>query len=191
MHHQIDLAKYAERIGFQGDFEPNFETLCRIQNLHTCSIPFENFSVLFGEPVLLDSISLEQKLVTRRRGGYCFEQNGFLLAVLLQIGFAARPFSGRVRIGSDRDFLPPRTHLFVMVELLGKTYIIDAGVGSMSLTSPIEFVVDAIQSTPHEARRIIKENGIFFHQAWSADQWNDVYESTGEEMPLIDREVSS
>ena len=148
MDHQVDLTRYAERIGYSGEFRANFATLTAIQQAQTCSIPFENFSVLLRHPVYIDLPFLEEKLVTQWRGGYCFEQNSLLLGVLNQIGFDAKPFSGRVRIDRSRDMTPPRTHLFVMVTLDGKTWVVDSGVGSLSLTSPIEFVEDLVQQTP-------------------------------------------
>ena len=191
MPHQIDLTKYADRIGLSEDFKPDFATLAAIQNAHTCSIPFENFSVLLGHPVKLEPEALEGKLVTERRGGYCFEQNGLMLEVLLQIGFNARPHAGRVRMGAERDFLPPRTHLFIQVDLDGRTWIVDSGVGGMSLTSPILFELDQVQTTLHESRRIVKDNGVYFHQAVMGEDWIDVYEFSGEQMPMIDRQVSN
>ena len=191
MSHQIDLAQYARRIGLSGDFKPDFATLSAIQFGQTTHIPFENFSVLLGQPVKLDPRSLEEKLVTQRRGGYCFEQNGLLLQALLQIGFTARPHAGRVRLGRERDELPPRTHLFIQVDLDGTTWIVDSGVGSMSLTAPIRFIENSVQETPHETRRITRENGVYFHQSLVGEDWVDVYEFSGEEMPIIDREVSN
>jgi len=191
MSHQIDLDRYAERIGFVGEFTPDFETLSAIQFGQTTNVPFENFEILRGLPVNIDHASLEDKIVARRRGGYCFEQNSLLLGVLQQIGFQARPHAARVRIGNERSFLPPRTHLFVQVDLEGQTWIIDSGVGSMSLTSPIRFELDTAQETLHEPRRIVKEDGAYFHQILMSGQWEDVYEFGGEEMPLIDREVAN
>ena len=191
MDHQVDLTRYAERIGYSGEFRANFATLTAIQQAQTCSIPFENFSVLLHQPVKIDLASLEEKLVTQWRGGYCFEQNSLLLGVLNQIGFDAKPFSGRVRIDRSRDMTPPRTHLFVMVTLDGKTWVVDSGVGSLSLTSPIEFVEDLVQQTSHEPRRVVRESSVYFHQALRGVDWIDVYEFTGEQMPMIDREVSN
>ena len=191
MSHQIDLALYAERIGFSGEFKPDFVTLSAIQFGQTTNIPFENLEILRGLPIEIDLASLEDKLVAKRRGGYCFEQNSLLLGVLQQIGFQARPHAARVRIGNERSFLPPRTHLFVQVDLDGQTWIIDSGVGSMSLSSPIRFELDAVQETLHEPRRITQENGVYFHQILMSGEWQDVYEFGGEEMPLIDREVAN
>jgi len=129
--------------------------------------------------------------VGERRGGYCFEQNGLVLGILEQIGFEVRPLSGRVRIDLPREITPPRTHLFVLVTLDGEEWFFDVGVGGMSLTSPIRFRLDEEQATLHETRRIVHHDGRYFHQAWMGKDWADVYEFTGETMPMVDREVGN
>jgi N-hydroxyarylamine O-acetyltransferase len=83
----IDLDRYFARIGFQGGRTPTLETLHAIHLAHATTIPFENVNSLRGEPVLLDLESLQSKLIDQRRGGYCFEQNLLLAAVLEQLGF--------------------------------------------------------------------------------------------------------
>jgi len=191
MTHRIDLARYAERIGHTGEFKPDFATLATVQNAHTCSIPFENLDVIRNLPISIEPELLEEKMVFQKRGGYCFEQNGLLLEVLKQIGFEAEPMEARVRIGNPRDYLPPRTHLFLQVHLEEDTWIVDAGVGGMSLTSPIRFVLNTEQHTLHEPRRIIRDSGVYFHQIYLGKEWEDVYEFSGQGMPKIDREVSN
>ena len=154
-------------------------------------MPFENLDILLGKPVRLDLPNLEQQLVTSRRGGYCFQQNGFMLGVLRQIGFEVTPLSGRVRLGVGREFLPPRTHLFLDVLVEGENWIFDAGVGSASLTSIIRKDSREVQQTRHEPRRIVDGDEVFYHQILIGEEWLDVYEFTGEEMPEIDREVGN
>ncbi len=189
--HVFHLQAYGERIGYAGPMEPTLEVLRSISERHVCSIPFENLDVLQGREINLDPAILEQKLVNSRRGGYCFEQNGLMLGILAQIGFEVTPLSGRVRIDAPRDYLPPRTHLFLNIHLEGQDWIFDVGVGGFSLTSPILRHAEGKQATLHEPRRVIFEEGRFFHQAWTGKDWVDVYEFTGEPMPLIDREVSN
>ncbi len=187
----FNLAAYADRIGYSDPLEPSFETLRGLAKHHVSSVPFENLNVLLGLPIELTASALENKLVGQRRGGYCFEQNGLMLGVLEQIGFEVRPLSGRVRIDLPREITPPRTHLFILVTLDGEEWIFDVGVGGMSLTSPIRFRVDEEQATLHEARRIVHHDGRYFHQAWMGKDWADVYEFTGETMPVVDREVGN
>jgi len=187
----IDLDAYFARIGYAGDTAPTLATLHGIVRAHAQAIPFENLDVLLGRRIGLGPADLVAKLVTARRGGYCFEQNGLLLLALEALGFAARPISARVRYQRPRDYLPPRTHLFVRVELAGEPWLADVGVGSMSLTSAIRLAEIGEQPTPHEPRRLIREAGVLYHQARLGETWHDVYETTLEEMPPIDREVAN
>ena len=187
----IDLDAYFCRIGYEGPAAATLETLNGIMEAHVRTIPFENLDVLLGRGVDLAAAALQDKLIERRRGGYCFEQNGLLLLVLETLGFAVTPLSARVRYQRPRDFTPPRTHLFLRVVIDGVPWIADVGVGGLSLTSAIRFDVEGEQLTRHEARRIIWEDGRFFHQARLADDWHDVLEFTGEEMPPIDRELAN
>ena len=186
-----NLEAYANRIGYGGKFEPTLAVLQDIALAHASHIPFESLDVLLGNPILLDPASLENKLVTSNRGGYCFEQNGLMLGVLAQIGFQVQPLSGRVRIFSTRDQIPGRTHLFVKVTIAEEDYFFDVGVGGFSLTSPIKSQLDVEQETLHETRRIVKFGASYFHQAWTGSTWLDVVEFTGELMPPIDREIGS
>ena len=51
-------------------------------------------------PVSLEVEDLERKLVTERRGGYCFEQNLLLKAALEALGAEVEMFLARVRVGA-------------------------------------------------------------------------------------------
>ncbi len=187
----MDLASYFERIGYRGSSEPSFELLSALTEAHTRAIPFENLDVLLERPISLEPAALFQKLVVDRRGGYCFEQNGLFLEVLRQLGFQVAPISARVRLQRPRDFTPPRTHVFLRVELDGESFLTDVGVGALSLTSPLRLEVGPEQTTRHEPRRIIQEGARYFHQVRFGAEWQDVCEFTLEEMPPIDREIAN
>ncbi len=187
----LDLAAYFARIGYTGPREPTLAALQAIAALHTEAIPFENLDVLLGRPIELDPAAIEQKLVHQRRGGYCFEQNTLLLHVLTALGFRVTPLSGRVRLQQPREFTPPRTHLFLRIDLEDGPWLADAGIGALSLTSSIRLDQEGEQATRHEPRRIVRENGRLFHQARLGGEWTDVYEFTGEEMPAVDRELAN
>ena len=76
----FDLDAYLRRIGYEGPREPSLATLRAIVADHSAAIPFENIDVLLKRGVRLDIATLYSKLVRRRRGGYCFEQNTLLAA---------------------------------------------------------------------------------------------------------------
>ena len=167
-----ELRRYFARVGYEGPREPTLD-------------------VLLGRGIDLGEDALLDKLVERRRGGYCFEQNGLFLAVLTAVGFDVTPLSARVRLDRPREFTPPRTHLFLRVVIDGVPFLTDVGVGGLSLTAAIRFETGPRQSTPHEPRRIVHEDGRYFHQARLGSEWVDVYEFTGEAMPPVDREVAN
>lgn len=191
MAEPLDLDAYFARIGYTGPREPTLATLSGIVEAHIRTIPFENLDVLLGRPIRLDMPSVMRKLVHEHRGGYCFEQNGLLLNVLETLGFVVAPLSARVRWQRPRDFTPARTHLFVRFELDGEAWLADVGVGGMSPTAPLRLDVTGEQPTPHEPRRIVYEDGRWFHQVKLGDEWHDLLEFTREQMPPIDREVAN
>jgi N-hydroxyarylamine O-acetyltransferase len=186
----IDLDAYFGRIGYRGPRTPTLETLNALSAAHVQTIPFENLDVLLGRPIDLEPAALERKLIHGRRGGYCFEQNSLFLHVLTALGFDAHPLSARVRYQRPRDYTPARTHLLVRVEL-DESWLADVGVGGMSLTSALRLADPEPQPTPHETRRLVRENGLLYHQMLLGDHWHDVYELTLEEMPPIDRVVAN
>lgn len=186
-----DLDAYFARIEYNAPVAADRGTLDALMAAHVAAIPFENLDVLLDRPISLELDAIIDKLVHQRRGGYCFEQNGLFLAVLAAIGFDVRPLSARVRIGRPRDFVPPRTHLFVRVALPDGPRIADVGVGGLSLTASIALDEDIEQPTPHEPRRLVREGGLWFHQARLGEAWSDVWEATLEEMPKIDQELAN
>lgn len=90
------LNAYFARLNWSGRADVNIETLRALHLQHNCTIPFENLDVLLPREMHLDDRSLEEKLITARRGGYCFEQNGVFERVLRELGFTVRSLLGRV-----------------------------------------------------------------------------------------------
>jgi len=142
-------------------------------------------------PIELSAEALERKLVHQRRGGYCFEQNGLLLMVLETIGFQVTPLSARVRYQRPRDYTPPRTHLFLRVELDGTSWLADVGVGAMSLTSALRSMRKESSRPRTSLAGIVREGRLLYHQVRLGEAWCDVSEFTLEEMPPIDRELAN
>ena len=84
----LDLDAYLGRIDYTGPRTPTYDALTGILQAHIASIPFESFDVLLGRPIRLDPEGLQAKIVTGRRGGYCFEHASLMYAALEAIGFA-------------------------------------------------------------------------------------------------------
>jgi N-hydroxyarylamine O-acetyltransferase len=132
----LDLDAYFDRIGWGGSTTPGQDTLAALLRAHMARIPFENFDVLLGRPPRLDLEGLQAKLVTARRGGYCFEQATLFAAVLEAIGFAPRRHSARVVLQAPRTE-SPRTHMFLTVPLPEGTFVVDPGFGSLAPRAPV------------------------------------------------------
>lgn len=128
MDSAINLATYLSRIGVAGDVKANIRSLSKIQHAHRLSIPFENLDVRLGRGISVDDDAIFDKLVSRKRGGYCFEHNALLRNALREIGYIVRPLLARVWLFAVQT--PPKTHTLNLVEIDGEFWIADAGFGS-------------------------------------------------------------
>lgn len=123
-----DTSEYLGRIGMACPPRVDLGGLNALIWHHQTHVPFEDLnSSYLKAPVPLDIPSLYDKVVTRRRGGYCFELNGLFTRLLTDLGFDARSVFCRVVRG--RDFLPPCAHRGVVVAIEGIMYFCDVGFG--------------------------------------------------------------
>lgn len=191
METSIDLQKYFDRIGFNGQAQPNLETLKQLNYLHTTIIPFENIDPLLKVPVKIDPESIQQKLVNELRGGYCFEQNLLFYHALNQIGFKVTPLAGRVLWNMPEDTMTQRTHVLILINIGDKKYLTDVGFGGQSLTGPLEFELEKPQETPHELYRITSKGDYFFMQVNLKNEWKTIYRFTLQPQHMVDYEVAN
>ena len=123
----MDVDLYLRRIGYAGPVTPAADTLRGLQLAHLLAVPFENLSIHAGEPILLDDDSLFDKIVRRRRGGFCYELNGLFAALLRALGFEVSMLSAGVA-GDDGGFGPEFDHMALAVGL-DRLYLADVGFG--------------------------------------------------------------
>ena len=124
----MNLAAYLERINYRGSRVADAETLRALQVAHLESVPFENLSIHAGQPIVLNDAALFEKIVTRRRGGFCYEANGLFAALLRELGFkvemlAANVMNAAGEYGADFD------HLALLVTVDGVRWLADVGFG--------------------------------------------------------------
>lgn len=197
----VDLEAYFDRISYTGTRDPSAATLTAIHRQHVRSIPFENLDVLLGRGIRIDEASIERKLVQDRRGGYCFEQNRLLAAVLQALGFGVTPLMARVRWQVPRGTSTPLTHVLLRVETSGVSFIADVGFGSMSLDRPLALVFDQEQDVSLEPRRLVHrsiapgagghEVSVIVQQARLGAEWSDIYQFTLEPASEADFEMGN
>src|SRR4030095_15129835 len=128
---ELDLPAYLRRSVYAGELLPSRAVLDALHRAHVTSIPFENLDILLGVPIRLDLPSLQAKLASGRRGGYCFEQHALCATALEQVGFKVTRLAARVRYRTDRVL--PRTHMALRVDLDGVRLVAGGGFGADGL----------------------------------------------------------
>lgn len=195
MTYSVIPAEYFVRTGYDGSTSPTEETLRGIVAAHGRSIPFENLDPLMGVPV--DSLGpevLAEKLIGRRRGGYCYEHNGLVGFVLEALGYGVERIAGRVVwMQGDDAPLPAMTHNVLAVTVPGEDerFLVDVGFGGQTLSSPIRLVAGRVQQTRHEPYRIVDTGETLVLEALVRGEWRPLYLFTTEPRPRIDLEVGS
>jgi N-hydroxyarylamine O-acetyltransferase len=188
---QIDLDAYFGRLGYGGPAAPTLRTLASLHALHAEKIPFENLSPFLGEPVNLDPASLQDKLLRRGRGGWCFEHNLLFSYALLDMGYRVTRLAARVRWNVPPHVTTSRSHMLMLVDLEEGRYIADVGFGGLTLTAPLRLAPGVEQRTPHEPHRIAALNGGYVLEAKVAGEWQSLYTFDLAEQQLPDYEVSN
>ena len=115
----MNLAAYLNRIGHTAPVRADLGTLRALHRAHQYTVTFENLDVQLGRPVSLEREAIYDKVVTRRRGGWCYELNGLMDWALREIGF---------------DVMRLCNHLCLLVQL-DEPWLVDVGFGG-SLAEP-------------------------------------------------------
>ncbi len=154
----MEIVSYLNRIGLARRPETDLAGLTALHRAHLLAIPYENLDVQLGRPVTLALEPIFEKLVTNRRGGWCFEMNGLFGWALGELGFRVTRATGAVMrqaIGEAAH----GNHLVLKVEMEGGLYLADVGFGD----GPI----DPIAVQPGAFR----SNGFSFALSQAEDDW--------------------
>lgn len=116
------------RIDYTGRVAADVPTLQALHRAWRTTVPYENLDIQLGRPIHLDRASLVDKLIHRRRGGYCFEQNGGLELLLRAAGFDVTMVEGAVQRADQGDSMWGN-HNALLVTIEGQGWLADAGIG--------------------------------------------------------------
>ena len=155
MESDASLELYLRRIGLACAPVADPSGLALLQAAHRQTIGFENLDVRLGREILLDHDAIFDKLVTRGRGGYCFEQNRLYARMLDALGFPNRYLLARVLLGPPAPSPPPRTHVLLLVDMDGEPWLADAGFGG-SFVPPMPLLDGAEAMTGDGARHRLR-----------------------------------
>jgi N-hydroxyarylamine O-acetyltransferase len=198
------LGDYLARIGHPSAVTPDLASLTALHRAHVDAIPFENLEIQMGGEVRLALEALEAKMIRRRRGGYCFEQNNLFASALRSIGFAVETCEARVRQGSVGT-TRPRTHMVLTVRCEEREFLVDVGFGGDGLVEPL-----AIDGTVHDqggvpyrvatesppsrstrASRFGEAGALRILQRQVAGRWEDLYAVLPDPVYPIDFEMAN
>lgn len=151
------LGRYLARVGIEPR-PPSLSLLNEVIAKHLELFSFASVGPQLGDTLPLDPESLFDRIVVRRRGGYCFEQNGLMFEMLSRLGFEVTLVLARVL--HDPASHPPLTHRFTAVDLDHERYLVDVGFGA---NCP-PFAVRFDPSNPGHGRyRIVEHERGEFH----------------------------
>lgn len=117
------------------DRKMDFQFLSDLVVRHVATFAFSSVGCRLGDDLPLDFESLFDRIVVKRRGGYCFEQNGLLFGVLEELGFAPQLYLARVIYNQDTH--PGLTHRISLVEHEGERFVLDVGFGPLGPRIPV------------------------------------------------------
>ena len=193
MNH-LSIEKYLERINYQGDLSVSYDTLSQLVYCHFTSVPYENLDILNNIPLSLEVPDLYDKIVTRHRGGFCFELNALFNWLLTSIGFETYSYSARFLLNIPENTIPMRRHRVMKTEINGQCYIADVGVGNEVPVRPLK--LDENNTAQETAMRglvfRLKKDEIFGRVLQfknpknDPNEWKNIYGFTEEKQYEID-----
>lgn len=125
-HFNVD--GYLARIGYAG--VPAVTEAC-LRDLHrhaVMAIPFEATDIHFGKTISMELEAIYEKVVRRKRGGFCYELNYLFHELLQAVGFRSTMISASVY--NEGVYGPPFDHLCLAIELNG-LWLTDVGFGDL------------------------------------------------------------
>lgn len=184
----LDRAAYLHRVAIETPAATE-DGLAALQEAQLKAIAFESIDPLTGIVPDLSSAALHDKILTRGRGGYCFELNGLFGAALKAFGISARPVMARVR----KPAPGPRSHLAFVVTLDGRDWLADTGFGGPGARLPVLIEPGRIAEQGHDAYRMMidEDRGETVLQKREAEGWIDLYGFDAMRVMPVDLEAAN
>jgi N-hydroxyarylamine O-acetyltransferase len=146
-------AAYLRRIGVTDPVPSDVQGLRVLHRAHQMTVPFENLSIHLAEQISLAEDDVVAKVVTARRGGFCYELNGLFALLLEALGAEVTRVGARVY--GDGRLGPPFDHLALLVRTADGSgqWLADVGFGSHAVY-PLRFDQRAEQDDPAGSFRL-------------------------------------
>jgi len=153
----MDVEAYLRRIEYDGPRSPSRQTLRDLHRQQLYTVPFENLDIALGVPIGFDPDALFDKIVSRKRGGFCYELNSLFSELLKGLGFRVEMLSARVR-SADGRFSREFDHMLLKVAMEEGSSIADVGFGDSSL-DPVRIEATNAHLDPRPEFAVVAANG--------------------------------
>ncbi|XP_075037548.1 arylamine N-acetyltransferase, pineal gland isozyme NAT-3-like [Mixophyes fleayi] len=185
----MDLNLYLQRVGLTeltpDSSTPSLSALREIHRHHVLSVPFESLSMHSGEKIILDTNWIYEKIVLRKRGGFCFENNGLFLWVLQELGYQPLVLSASVKDPMTGVFRSPFDHIILTVKLEGRRWLCDVGFGE-GIMDPFPLEAGWEEEQDSGVFRLQVEGKEWCLERKDDDLWRSLYKFTLEERRFED-----
>ncbi|XP_062474303.1 arylamine N-acetyltransferase, liver isozyme-like [Pezoporus occidentalis] len=162
----MNIQEYFARISYnESHKDADLQTLTVIFQHHIRAIPFENLSMHCGETVKLDLQAIYNKIVRKKRGGWCLETNYLLFWALEELGFDVCILGGNSYEPAERAYTAEINHILLKVVIKGNSYIVDAGFGGAYQSwQPLILISGKDQPQTPGIFRFTEDNGSWYFE---------------------------
>ncbi|XP_005152207.2 arylamine N-acetyltransferase, liver isozyme-like [Melopsittacus undulatus] len=162
----MNIQEYFARISYnESHKDADLQTLTVIFQHHIQAIPFENLSMHCGETIELDLQAIYNKIVRKKRGGWCLETNYLLFWALEELGFDVCILGGNSYKPAERAYAAEMNHILLKVVIKGNSYIVDAGFGGAYQSwQPLILISGKDQPQTPGIFRFMEDNGTWYFE---------------------------
>ncbi len=174
----LNVDVYLRRIEYDGPREPTAATLRALHEAHRRTVPFENLDIVCGRPIALDDAALFEKIVVRRRGGFCHELNRLFAWLLQELGFPTILLGADSVTAPTGEVFPPLSHQMLLVPLTER-WLADVGFGARGPRVPLNLDETGDQEDGASRFRIERGAGArYILRHWLDGAWRPIYDFT-------------
>lgn len=170
----FNLQQYLDRIKFSGKIELNIEGITKLMRSQLFNVPFENIDVQAGKVISLNGDDIVEQIVTKNRGGYCYQINGLFSLALQEIGIPHYYVAARPLVNPGQN---AKTHLGIIATIENEEYLIDLGFGGNSIRKPLKLskIETEIQHDFDTFTLVKTEENEFLLQILIGQEWSNLY----------------
>eukprot|EP00898_Chlorokybus_atmophyticus_P003241 jgi/Chlat1/3918/Chrsp26S04025 len=154
-----------------GDENASLRLLARLHSSHQLTVPFENFrrvsmltllrvpcvlAVHLGEPISMQEDAVFDKVVSHRRGGFCFELNTAFAWLLWRLGYRVTYLSGGVYSTNQSGLPVDFDHMILLVRVRDRRILCDVGFGN-NFEEPLDIDTEAVQVQGRAKHRVVQD----------------------------------